>query len=223
MVTVCISLEKWFFFQPNTWGNHNLVTKANCKLVPIYSKKPLFIFCKCRFLLLIHTLKKYQNRTSVLHWCNTAPFYWKWKTCWTSSVSHCQLPLCLVIYTVDSSVHCCLTGWVQTEDQYSRATIGERGLWANYLAKCVWNEWVSCKAYRLVRFCCFQRSTWYRLIRMADFGRSWLTCLVVLFSMSNCFQDINNLYCEGCGHIRDFTVRGQILIVTPSFAKQSNS
>ena len=61
-------------------------------------KQQLFNFWKCRFLLFNHTLQKYQNSTSVLHWCNTAPFYWKWKTYWMSSALHCQLPQLFVTY-----------------------------------------------------------------------------------------------------------------------------
>lgn len=41
-----------------------------------------------------------------------------------------------------------LCGWI---DQYSCTTISEKGLWANYLAKCVWNKWVSYIAHKLVR------------------------------------------------------------------------
>lgn len=87
--------------------------------------------------------KKNQNVSWVLHWChNTAPFYWKWKTYWMSSAPHCQWPQLLVICTIDSNIHCCVTGYVQTEDQYSHKTISKRGLWANDFAKCVWNDWV---------------------------------------------------------------------------------
>lgn len=124
-----------------------------------------------------------------------------------SSVSHCQLPQLFVIYTVDSHVHCYTTGQVQTEDQYSHTTISERGLQANYSAKCVWNKGAPSRARGLVRFCCFQRCMHIGLIHQGCSFWEQLTCVFSCrpFPVLTSSPDNSNLCHDGFGHITDFT------------------
>lgn len=44
--------------QSSKWENNNTITEAPCKLVPIYSKKQLFMLYKCKFLLLAPSLQE---------------------------------------------------------------------------------------------------------------------------------------------------------------------